>query len=313
MDDHGGWRHDAAVFTSDAGLLAVTVPFVSDALAHGEPVLVSLPAALAQLVVAALPRGVEGVTIVPHEELYRRPAVGLRALRRAIAGLRGDDGRRIRVLGAPPLPAAGRSWQPWARFEASLATALAASPVWSRCVFDGRVASPAVLDDVRRTHPHLVDPATGPQENPACEEPQSFLRDGLRREANEEPSPPMATVTDPTPHEVRRLVAQVASGTRLRAEDCRDLVTAVSEITTNALHHGRPPVVVRIWSDADHVTVRVRDSGPGPDDPGAGLTEADRVPGAGGMGLWLAHLLCSEVTMRVDDEGFEVRLTALAD
>jgi hypothetical protein len=31
------------------------------------------------------------------------------------------------------------------------------------------------------------------------------------------------------------------------------------------------------------------------------------------MGLWLAHLLCSEVTMRVDQQGFEVRLTARVD
>ena len=63
---------------------------------------------------------------------------------------------------------------------------------------------------------------------------------------------------------------------------------------------------------SDSVTVEVHDHGPGPDDPGVGLTWAQRAPGAGGMGLWLAHRLCSEVTMRVAPDGFRVRLTARA-
>ncbi len=70
------------------------------------------------------------------------------------------------MLGATPLPAASTSWQPWARFEAYLTSTLAAFPAWLLCLFDGQVASPEVLDDVRRTHPHLVDPATGRRANP---------------------------------------------------------------------------------------------------------------------------------------------------
>ena len=75
----------------------------------------------------------------------------------------------------------------------------------------------------------------------------------------------------------------------------------------------RPPVVVRIWSEDDHLTIRVRDAGTGPEDPSVGLASVDRAPGAGGMGLWLANLLCSEVTMRIDAEGFEVCLTGRVD
>jgi anti-sigma regulatory factor (Ser/Thr protein kinase) len=313
VDDHEAYRHDAAVYHSPEEFLAVALPFVRDGLAAGEPVLVALPPALAELVVGALPDGHDGVSVVPYDDLYRRPARGVQALERLLTSQTIPDAGHVRVLGATPLPAARTSWQPWARFEAYLTSSLAASPAWLLCLFDGQVASPEVLDDVRRTHPHLVDPTTGRRTNPTWEMGASFLRDSMSREEPEDTTAPAVTVTDPSPHDVRRLVATAAAGTRLSESDRLDLVTAASEIATNAHQHGRPPVVVRIWSEDDLLTVRVRDAGIGPDDPSVGLAGVDRAPGAGGMGLWLANLLCSEVTMRVDPEGFEVRLTARAD
>jgi anti-sigma regulatory factor (Ser/Thr protein kinase) len=314
VDDHEAYLHDAAVYHSPEEFLAVALPFVEDGLAAGEPVLVALPPVLTALVMDALPAEHDGVSSVPYEELYRRPARGVQALQRLLAEQTTPDDGHVRVLGATPLPAASTSWQPWARFEAYLTSTLASSPAWLLCLFDGAVATPEVLDDVRRTHPHLVDPATGRRANPTWEVGSSFLRDSLsREEAPEDLTDPDLTLTDPSPHEVRRQVAAAAAGTLLGEEDRMDVVTAASEIVTNALQHGEAPVVVRIWADQDHLTVKVRDAGPGPDDPAVGLAGVDREPGAGGMGLWLAHLLCSEVTMRVDQQGFEVRLTARVD
>jgi hypothetical protein len=57
------------------------------------------------------------------------------------------------------------------------------------------------------------------------------------------------------------------------------------------------------------VVVDVSDAGAGPDDPFAGLLpRADGEPG--GLGLWLAHQLCSHVTMRRTGGRFTVALTA---
>jgi anti-sigma regulatory factor (Ser/Thr protein kinase) len=313
VDDHEAYRHDAAVYHSPQEFLAVALPFVQDGLAAGEPVLVALPPALTELVMDAVPDGHDGVSLVPYDDLYRRPARGVQALQRLLASQTVPDAGHVRVLGATPLPAARTSWQPWARFEAYLTASLAASPAWLLCLFDGQVASPEVLDDVRRTHPHLVDPATGRRTNPTWETGPSFLRDSMSRVEPEDVTGPEVTVTDPSPHEVRRLVAEAADGTRLSEAERHDLVTAASEIVTNAQQHGLPPVVVRIWSEDDHLTVRVRDAGTGPEDPSVGLAGVVREPGAGGMGLWLANLLCTEVTMRVDPQGFEVRLTTRAD
>jgi anti-sigma regulatory factor (Ser/Thr protein kinase) len=57
------------------------------------------------------------------------------------------------------------------------------------------------------------------------------------------------------------------------------------------------------------IVVLVRDRGPGPADPYVGLRP---VPGAptGGMGLWLAHQLCTYVDMVREPDGFTVRLVA---
>lgn len=313
VDLERGDRHDAAVYASDDQLRAVAVPFVADGVGAGEPVVLALPPAESEVVLGSLPGGLDGVTLVPHGELYQRPALSLLALQRLVADLRADAAATVRVLAATPLPPVdGASWQPWARFESHLTSALAGTGAWLLCVFDRRQASAEVLTDLERTHPHLVDAAAGRRPSPNYEDREAFLRADLQRDRPPDPVAPDVTLTDAAPIEVRREVARVAGHTRLDLDDRHDLVTAASEVTTNAALHGQAPVEVRIWSDVDSVTVEVHDHGPGPDDPGVGLTWAQRAPGAGGMGLWLAHRLCSEVTMRVAPDGFRVRLTARA-
>lgn len=312
VDHERGDRHDAAVYASDEQLVAVAVPFAAEGVAAGDPVVLVLPPPEARAVVAALPGGLDGITLASHAELYQRPALSILALQRLVSSLRADGSGPVRLIAATPLPSSGSSWQPWARFESHLTSALAGTGSWVLCVFDRRQASAEVLADLERTHPHLVDAADGRRPSPNYEERASFLHADLRRDRPPDPGPPDVTLTDVAPIEVRREVARAAGQTSLSLDDRHDLVTAASEVTTNAVLHGAPPVVVRIWSAPHSVTVEVHDRGPGPDDPTVGLTWAEREPGAGGMGLWLAHRLCSEVTMRVDPDGFAVRLTSRA-
>ncbi|WP_396135249.1 hypothetical protein [Amycolatopsis sp. A133] len=56
------------------------------------------------------------------------------------------------------------------------------------------------------------------------------------------------------------------------------------------------------------MVVSVHDAGEGPTDPFAGLLPADRT--TGGRGLWIAHQICSQVTLHRDDTGFTARLVA---
>ena len=94
------------------------------------------------------------------------------------------------------------------------------------------------------------------------------------------------------------------------------LIFATNEAVINALRHGRPPTVLRLWTNRGRVTVTVTDTGPGPADPLVGLlpnefpttTAGDPVPGPA-LGLWLIHQLV-DVTRRSDTGGYTIRLTA---
>lgn len=123
-----------------------------------------------------------------------------------------------------------------------------------------------------------------------------------------EHTPPVMELHDPAPAEARDAVQGLAAG-RLDGDTVADLVLAVDEATTNALVHGRPPTRIRVWVDADRVVVHVRDRGPGPASPLAGLVPAHSVTGAG-LGMWLTHQLDLDVALLRSAEGFTVRLRA---
>jgi serine/threonine-protein kinase RsbW len=69
------------------------------------------------------------------------------------------------------------------------------------------------------------------------------------------------------------------------------IVLVASELATNALRHGRPPVTVRLLRDGDAATIDVVDRSP--DSPP--VFADDRAPGAGGFGLLLAHRAAQEL------------------
>ena len=85
---------------------------------------------------------------------------------------------------------------------------------------------------------------------------------------------------------------------------------ATSEVVTNAIQYGRPPVTLRLWAALDRMVVTVKDRAQGPADPYVGLVpKPDASYGHGGLGLWLVHQLVA-VTYGHDPDGFTVHLLA---
>lgn len=299
---HPGYFHETAFFSSDEELLAVLVPFLRGGQEAGEPTLVMVGDDQARLVRDAL-GDTSGMDFTSGGGHYTNPAQTIADFRRRFAALVRRGATQIRVVGEVPHPGTGQAWERWARYEAAVNHAYDAFPLWGLCPYDVRITPDHVLEDVRRTHPHVAGADGSHRPNARFEEPRAFLAgrsapppDPLERER------PLLERRDVSPARARTAVASALRGALSR--DALDgLVLATSEAVTNAILHGRGPVVLRAWGRRGRALVTVADGGPGPADPLAGLLPHAHEPdGRGaGMGLWIANQLCSEV--RVETRG----------
>ncbi len=307
-----GYFHEAVCYGTDDELLAVVVPFLRDGAANGEPTVVALGEQHAELVRAALPaRVLAEVVFQPGGETYARPASAIRAYRDMLADFSAAGAAQIRIAGELPPSELGVTWDWWARYESAINEVYDEFPLWSMCLYDTRATPPEVLADVARTHPHAAVPGDRHLPSPDYVEPERFLLD--RTPMAPDPvqlTPPPVELTDPSPHAARVAVARLSAtvpGGALDEDKVADLQLAVTEVVTNALGHGRRPVVMRCWAAADRMVVTVADQGTGPTDPYAGLRAAAHAP-IGGVGLWMTYQLCDHVAFDHGADGFTVRL-----
>ncbi|MEV0716594.1 anti-sigma factor RsbA family regulatory protein [Asanoa sp. NPDC050611] len=306
---HVGYFHEAVCYASDEELLAVVLPFLVGGVDSKEPTVVALGPEKADLVRRALPGScLSGVSFLTGGSMYARPAAAIRAYRELLAGHVADGAGQIRIVGEIPRPSLGATWNWWARYEAAINHAYDEFPLWSLCAYDTRITPSTVLSDVLRTHPRSLHADGRHEPSPTYAAPTSFLSawppvavDPL------EEGPPLITLVDPTAAGARHAVRLVDPG--LPGDETEELVIAVSEVVTNALRHGLPPVRVRYWAGADRIVVSVTDGGAGPSDPYAGLLPS-RDSSTGGLGLWITHQSCNYVAFSRDEAGFTLRLTA---
>jgi anti-sigma regulatory factor (Ser/Thr protein kinase) len=304
---HHGYYHEALVYRSDDELAAVVAPFLDGGREAGEPAVAILGERAAAVVRGEL-GDTEGIDFVTGGQ-YGRPAATIREWQAIFDRHVAAGASQIRAVGEMPAAVMGAGWDAWARYEAALNVAYRDIPVWGICAYDGLAASPAVLDDVARTHPHVAGGDGSHARNPRYEDPGDFLdsrpaapADPLQRGA------PALDLAGPSPAGARHAIAALCAA--LPSTTAADLITAVSEVVTNAIRHGMPPVRLKAWRGDGRVVVTVHDEGPGPADPFVGLLPPDRRPGQGGLGLWISHQVCDEVSMWRSAEGFTVRLTA---
>jgi anti-sigma regulatory factor (Ser/Thr protein kinase) len=311
---HTGFFHQAAFYGSDEEFLAIVVPFLRGGVEAGEPTLVALAEKNAGLVRTALAGAAEldAIRFLPGANQYARPASAIRSYREMFEDWTARGARQIRVVGDVPHPGVGAPWTGWARYEAAVNRAYDPFPMWGVCPYDTRTTPPAVLADVAATHPLVATASAESLTNPDFTDPELFLTDQISGRPLPEGAPPAVDLPDVTPPQAREVARAVAAARRLGVDATDDLALAVSEAVTNAHAHGVPPARLRLWDDhPDRVVAAVTDHGGGPRDPYVGL-----LPTAGsrsaGLGLWMAHLMCTEVTMHLAGDGFTIRVVVAA-
>ena len=103
------------------------------------------------------------------------------------------------------------------------------------------------------------------------------------------------------PAQARRAVAECAARRGLQVDEGEDLLLVVSEMVTNAVRHGAPPVELEVVADNETVRVAVVDSGPGRPEFRVAAADAE-----GGRGMALVDQLCDEHGVRPQPPGKQV-------
>ncbi|MFI0479288.1 anti-sigma factor RsbA family regulatory protein [Actinomadura sp. 9N215] len=289
------------------------VPFLLDGVDAGDRVLAVCGTARETLLRDVLGPAAADVEFTDASTWYAHPS---RTLADCLSDA--DDtawrGRRLRVLGDPvwasrsPLEVAE-----WQRVEAVVNVAFRGTGASVLCPYAATLP-PGVVAAARKTHPETVRGARA-LANPGFVDPWAYCAQS-DREPLPKPPPDADTfkIDRPDLYWLRAYVSEYARQTPLPEEDVQRLLVAVTEVVTNALRHGEPPIVLRMWTDAHAAdpafVCEVGDEGRWPPGTGYGLIPPRRGDtGSGGrFGLWAVRLLCSIVQIRTGDHGSVVRL-----
>jgi anti-sigma regulatory factor (Ser/Thr protein kinase) len=303
--EHRGFRHELFLYGSADDLLDFVVPLTQDGVAAGEPTLLLLRTDAARAVLDEVGPS-PYLTVEPALAEPGRPAQHVAAAGSMIP-------RFARVVHQEPVIAPSQ-WPEWRRLEAVLNLALRHNDTWAVCAYDRRDLTAGMVGDLHATHPVVAQDGEH-RPNDRYRHPVNFLV----RHSEDPPDPieqvpPAVELVDPSPATARAAVKWF-SHEQLPSHEIDKLVFATHEAFTNALVHGQPPAVLRLWAQPGRVTVTVTDAGPGPTDPLAGapssddLTRfADPAPTVPALGLWLIHQLV-DVSRRSGPGGYTVRLS----
>ncbi|HZB32667.1 MAG TPA: sensor histidine kinase [Streptosporangiaceae bacterium] len=302
--------HQALLYSGEGEFLDAAVPFLRAGLTAADVVLVAaVPPRLDGVRRALGPAG-EPVLFIDVAEWYRHP---VRTLAAYDDFLRVQAPRRVRVLAELDLAArAAPETREWMRYEAVVNTAFGTSGAHAMCAYDRHTAPPGMLAEVRRTHRVLVQGGgplpradhAGP-DRPGGEPDREPDREPL-------PLPPVfdtISVESADLHDVRAFVGTRAVRYGLTDDALSGLLVAVTELATNAVKHGTPPMAVRLWAEGGDLICEVADCGCWRPPPSATLGFAPPASAAnGGFGLWGVRMLADSVQIRADWDGTVVRL-----
>jgi anti-sigma regulatory factor (Ser/Thr protein kinase) len=305
MTDGLQFRHEALLYEGTDEFLEGTLPFVRDAVAAEEPILVALDQRKIRLLERELGPERDRVRFADMAAIGRNPARIIPVWRDFVAEHR--NGRPMRGIGEPAWR--GRSAAELGecdRHESLLNLAFADAVDFTLlCPYDARGLDAETLAAARRNHPVVaedgelaasaeylgpgdaVSPFDGPLTQPAVE-PDEFEFGGEH----------LSTV--------RRFVWAHAAEAGLEPRRQADMAMAVSELSANSILHGGGAGTVRVWREDGAVVCEVAGQGRF-EDPLAGRRRPLPTE-ISGRGLWIVNQLCDLVQIRNRPDGNVVRI-----
>jgi anti-sigma regulatory factor (Ser/Thr protein kinase) len=300
-----GLTHRAMLYASAETFHAAALPFLTEGLDAGESVLVVAPAPAVDRLRRALGTAAGAVAFRDAGHWYSQPT---RAIAAYSAYIVDHPGARIRVLAVPGwnggTPAEVAEWT---RYESIVNQAFAPVDATVLCLYDRRTTARDVLDGALCSHPELLGEG-GPHVNAAYLDPCVVYA-----EVDRPPLPPIPAHALSMPVDgidlsaLRSFVGDHAESHGISSARLHDLLVATTEIATNAIRHGLPPVTCHTWADDGDLVVDITDGGHWVPEDLPGFLPPDLAERMG-FGLWGVRMLCPLVQLRTGPGGTDVRL-----
>lgn len=296
--------HQAMLYAGEDAFLDAALPFLRPGLDAGDAVLVVAPATTTDHLHRALGPAANAIAFRDAALWYSHPT---RTISAYSSFIEDHPGVRIRVLAEP-------GWEcgtpaeiaEWTRYESIVNQAFADVDAAVLCLYDRR-ATAEVLEGALRTHPELVGDA-GPCANDAYVDPCTVYA-----EVDRQPLPPVPSHAREMPVDsidlcaLRAFVSDHAEDHGISSARLHDLLVATTEVATNAIRHGLPPVTCRTWTDEGDLVVDVTDTGHWEPEGLPGFLPPDPLVRVG-FGLWGVRMLCPLVQLRTGPTGTDIRL-----
>ena len=300
------YRHEAFLWHDRTDFTDGLVPFITEGLAAGEPVMVAAVVEHTDWLRKALGPDAGQVTFVDMAELGRNPAKIIPAWQKFI-DVEAGGSRPARGVGEPIW--AGRGTDELIEcqlHEALLNVAVdPMTPFWLVCPYDAERLDPAVIDEAYRSHPVVIeaDVYKGSTQYAGRAHLEQMLGSDLPPLAGEPTTIPFSAKNIERLPMFLKLEGHVAG---LALRQATDLASATHGLATGTLQRGATGGVIRMWRQPRSVVYEVIDD-TFVDDPLAGR-RAPLVDTADA--LWKANQLCDLVQLRSTPAGTTVRLHA---
>ena len=291
---HDDFRHEALFYSGWDEFVDGTSSFVREGLEADEATLVVLSAPKIEALRSELSSLADRVHFADMGQVGSNPARIIPAWREFVSE---NQGRRLRGIGEPiDTDRSEAALVECQRHESLLNLAFADTPAfYLMCPYDAEALRPDVLEEARRSHPHLAG---------GVDELLSSDYRGLEAVAAPYGEPLPAPAAPPdwrvfqrcTLAAMRYFVSDQAANAGLNADDVDDLALAVNEVATNSVVHGGGAGIVRIWQEPEALICEVIDKGPILDPLIGRQQPATDQPG--GYGVWMANQLCDLVQIR---------------
>ena len=303
-DDRGVFRHIALFYRSPREYLDYLVPFVTDSVAAGHPVLVAVPEPNLSQLRDALPAApARAVTLSDMSRVGRNPGHILGGVLGTFAAEHAPG--PVRMVGE--LVWDGRSdleYPACVQHEALTNQAFSGRDVTVLCPYDATHLDSDILVDAEVTHPRLGFSGQPERTSPGFAPEAAWAR-------YNEPLPSSPTAASYTLHRLADLAGARAFSARyarwfgFSPDDIADLQLIVNELASNSLQHGRGPCAVLLWEAGGQLVCQVRDSGLLAD-PMAGrrpiIRDADQ-----GCGLFVVNATADLVRIHTASTGTTVQ------